>query len=71
VIISGGGTAGHINPGLAIAKYIKKREPDTEILFIGTERGLEARLVPRENFEIKMIKVRGFKRKLPWILLLR
>jgi len=64
VIISGGGTAGHINPGLAIAKYIKKREPDTEILFIGTERGLEARLVPRENFEIKMIKVRGFKRKL-------
>jgi len=47
-----------------LQKYIKKREPDTEILFIGTERGLEARLVPRENFEIKMIKVRGFKRKL-------
>lgn len=64
VIISGGGTAGHINPGLAIARYIKKKEPDAEILFVGTERGLETKLVPRENFEIKMIKVRGFRRKL-------
>ncbi|ODM25182.1 undecaprenyldiphospho-muramoylpentapeptide beta-N-acetylglucosaminyltransferase [Acetivibrio mesophilus] len=64
VIISGGGTAGHINPGLAIARYIKRMKPDAEILFVGTERGLETKLVPRENFEIKMIKVRGFRRKL-------
>lgn len=64
VLISGGGTAGHINPGLAIAKYIMKKEPQTEILFVGTERGLETKLVPRENFEIELIKVRGFKRKL-------
>ncbi|NLM59027.1 MAG: undecaprenyldiphospho-muramoylpentapeptide beta-N-acetylglucosaminyltransferase [Clostridium sp.] len=64
VLISGGGTAGHINPGLAIAKYIKKMEPDSKILFVGTQKGLESKLVPRENFEIKMIKVRGFQRKL-------
>lgn len=64
VLISGGGTAGHINPGIAIAKYIKSKNPDCEILFIGTKQGLETKLVPREGFELKLIKVRGFKRKL-------
>lgn len=64
VLISGGGTAGHINPGIAIAKYIKSKNPDCEILFIGTQKGLETKLVPRENFELKLIKVRGFRRKL-------
>ena len=64
VLISGGGTAGHINPGIAIAKYIKSKNPGCEILFIGTQKGLETKLVPRENFELKLIKVRGFKRKL-------
>lgn len=64
VLIAGGGTAGHINPGLAIAKYIKSKNPETEIMFVGTERGLETKLVPREGFELKLIKVRGFRRKL-------
>ena len=64
VLIAGGGTAGHINPGIAIAKYIKLKEPEAEILFIGTQRGIEMRLVPREGFALKTIKVRGFKRKL-------
>ncbi|NLD50556.1 MAG: undecaprenyldiphospho-muramoylpentapeptide beta-N-acetylglucosaminyltransferase, partial [Clostridiaceae bacterium] len=64
VLISGGGTAGHINPGIAIAKYIKDRNPKAEILFIGTRKGLETKLVPRENFELKLISVRGFRRKL-------
>ncbi len=64
VLISGGGTAGHINPGIAIAKYIRSKNPGCEILFIGTQKGLETRLVPRENFELKLIKVRGFRRKL-------
>lgn len=63
-IISGGGTGGHINPGLAIAKEIKAHEPDAEILFVGTENGLEGKLVPREGFNIKFIEVKGFKRKL-------
>lgn len=64
VIIAGGGTAGHINPGIAIARYIKEKDKESEILFIGTNKGMEAQLVPREGFEIKFIKVRGFRRKL-------
>ena len=63
-IISGGGTGGHIYPGLAIAKEIKAREPDAEILFVGTKHGLEGKLVPREGFDIEFIEVSGFKRKL-------
>ncbi|MDF2523625.1 MAG: UDP-N-acetylglucosamine--N-acetylmuramyl-(pentapeptide) pyrophosphoryl-undecaprenol [Clostridiales bacterium] len=63
-IIAGGGTGGHINPGIAIAKYIKQKQPDAEIIFVGTERGLETKLVPREGFELKLIKVKGFRRKL-------
>lgn len=63
-LISGGGTGGHINPGLAIAKEILKNEPDAEILFVGTKNGLESKLVPREGFEIRYIEVSGFKRKL-------
>jgi UDP-N-acetylglucosamine--N-acetylmuramyl-(pentapeptide) pyrophosphoryl-undecaprenol N-acetylglucosamine transferase len=63
-IISGGGTGGHINPGIAIAREIKAREPDAEILFVGTEKGLEGDLVPRAGFNIRFIEVRGFKRKL-------
>jgi len=64
VIIAGGGTAGHINPGIAIAKYIKQKENNAQILFIGTKRGMETKLVPREGFELKLIKVKGFRRKL-------
>ena len=43
VIIAAAGTAGHINPGLAIANKIKEKQPDSEIIFIGTTRGLEKR----------------------------
>ncbi|MCR4434563.1 MAG: undecaprenyldiphospho-muramoylpentapeptide beta-N-acetylglucosaminyltransferase [Clostridiales bacterium] len=64
VVIAGGGTAGHINPGLAIAKFITQKNPRAQIIFVGTENGLETRLVPREGFELRLIKVRGFKRKL-------
>lgn len=64
VIVSGGGTGGHINPAIAIAKYIKEKEPDSEILYVGTEHGLEKKLVPAQNIEIKYIDVYGFKRSL-------
>lgn len=64
VLLTGGGTAGHINPAVAIAKYIKEKEPESEFLFIGTERGLEKTLVPKEGFEIEFVKVSGLKRKL-------
>lgn len=64
VLIAGGGTGGHINPGLAIAKHIKQKEPHAEITFVGTKKGLETKLVPREGFTLETIVVRGFRRKL-------
>lgn len=62
ILLAGGGTAGHINPALAIAGYIKKKRPDTEFLFIGNRGGMEQRLVPQAGFEIKSITISGFKR---------
>jgi len=64
VLIAGGGTAGHINPGLAIAKKIIEKNDDAKVIFVGTQRGMETKLVPREGFELRLIRVRGFKRKL-------
>lgn len=64
VILAGGGTAGHINPALAIAETVLQKEKDSEILFVGTKKGLESTLVPRKNFNIKYISVEGFKGKL-------
>ena len=62
VIIAAAGTGGHINPGIAIANKIKKEEPDSEIIFIGTDRGLENDLVPRAGYELKHINAYGFNR---------
>ena len=59
VIIAAAGTAGHINPGLAIANRIKKEEKDSKIIFIGTTRGLENDLVPRAGYELKTIEAYG------------
>ena len=64
VIIAAAGTAGHINPGIAIANKIKKEEPKSEILFIGTDRGLENDLVPRAGYELKTINAYGLSKKL-------
>ena len=64
VLISGGGTGGHINPALAIAEKIKSCNKDAVIEYVGTERGLESKLVPKAGYKIHYIKVRGFKRKL-------
>ncbi len=61
VLIAGGGTGGHVYPGIAIGKEIKSRHPQAELLFVGTERGLEARIVPREGFELRTITVAGLK----------
>ena len=63
VLISGGGTAGHINPAIAIAKRMKA-EYQADILFVGKESGLEKTLVPKEGFDIKYIEVLGLVRKL-------
>lgn len=59
VIIAAAGTGGHINPGIAIANKIKEEEPNSEIIFIGTNRGLENDLVPRAGYELKQIEAYG------------
>lgn len=64
VIIAAAGTAGHINPGLAIANKIKDQEKDSKIIFIGTTRGLENDLVPRAGFELKTIEAYGLSKKI-------
>ena len=64
VIIAAAGTAGHINPGLAIANKIKKEEPNSKIIFIGTTRGLENDLVPRNGYELKTIDAYGLSKEI-------
>lgn len=62
ILICGGGTGGHIYPGLALARYIRKKRQDAEILFVGTARGLEKKIVPEAGFDLKEIAVRAFKK---------
>lgn len=62
LLFATGGTAGHINPALAVASYIKEQYPDSEIMFIGTADHMESRLVPNAGFEFKTIEINGFKR---------
>ena len=64
VLISCGGTGGHINPGLAIADIIKEKYPDTEFLFAGTPKGMESKLVPQAGYKMEPIKVAGFQRRI-------
>ena len=64
IIIAAGGTAGHINPGIAIAQEIKKHDSSAKITFIGTDYGLEKELVPKAGFDIKLIHSKGLSRNL-------
>ena len=68
ILISGGGTGGHIYPAIAIANKIKENMHDVEILFVGTHRGLENQLVPKAGYSLKTITVSGYKRKLSFEL---
>ena len=64
VILAGGGTGGHIYPAIAIANEFRYRFQDSEILFIGTRKGLEKELVPRNNFSLEFISAKGLARGL-------
>ncbi|WP_261810249.1 undecaprenyldiphospho-muramoylpentapeptide beta-N-acetylglucosaminyltransferase [Levilactobacillus humaensis] len=64
LIVSGGGTGGHIYPALALIKALKKRDPDAEVLYVGSERGLESSIVPAKGIPFKSTKIQGFKRSL-------
>ncbi len=61
-MLAGGGTAGHINPAIAIAKYIRKRRPSAEIVFIGAANGMENKLVPDAGFELRTFPMSGMMR---------
>lgn len=64
VILSGGGTGGHIYPAISIANKIKEKHPDSEILFIGTEKGMESDIVPKAGYTIKFVTVSYLRRKI-------
>lgn len=64
VILSGGGSAGHVNPALAIAEIIRENRPDAEFLYVGTPKGMEHRLVENAGFDFAPMKVAGFQRHL-------
>src|SRR5687768_13449637 len=61
VVIAGGGTGGHLYPGIAVARELLRREPQAVITFAGTARGIETRVVPREGFELDALRSAGLK----------
>ena len=61
VILAGGGTGGHLFPGLAVAREFQRRDEGVEILFVGTEQGIEFRVLPNEGFKLKTLPVKGIK----------
>ena len=65
VVIGGGGTGGHLYPGIAIAREILARHPDAVVTFAGTLRGIETRVVPREGFHLDLLRSAGLKGRSP------
>ena len=61
VIFAGGGTGGHLFPGLAVAREFQRRDGGVEILFVGTEQGIEFRVLPKEGFKLETLTVKGIK----------
>ena len=63
VVVAGGGTGGHLYPGIAVARELQAQHPNTIVSFAGTARGIEARVVPREGFQLDVIRSAGLKGK--------
>jgi UDP-N-acetylglucosamine--N-acetylmuramyl-(pentapeptide) pyrophosphoryl-undecaprenol N-acetylglucosamine transferase len=63
IVIAGGGTGGHLYPGLAVAKELLARSPNAQITFAGTARGIEARVIPHEGFGLDLLRSSGLKGK--------
>ncbi|HVP66094.1 MAG TPA: undecaprenyldiphospho-muramoylpentapeptide beta-N-acetylglucosaminyltransferase [Anaeromyxobacteraceae bacterium] len=63
LLVAGGGTGGHVFPGIALAEEVVTRHPDNDVVFVGTARGLEATVVPQAGFPIELIEVTGLKGK--------
>ena len=64
VLLTGGGTGGHVYPAVALANKIKEENPEAEVLFVGTATGIESKIVPKAGYDIKTITVQGFRRKI-------
>ncbi len=64
LMISGGGTGGHIYPALALIEELRRTDPDADVLYVGSTRGLEKDIVPKNNIKFKELKIQGFKRSL-------
>ena len=63
VIIAGGGTGGHLYPGIAVAEEIYRQEPDSDVLFVGTKTGIESRILPKEGYKLEIIPAGGVVNK--------
>jgi len=63
LLIAGGGTGGHLYPGIAVARELLARMPGARVTFVGTAAGIESRVVPREGFELDVIRSAGLKGK--------
>ena len=63
VVMAAGGTGGHVYPGIAVAREVVAREPDAIVSFVGTARGIESRVVPREGFDLDLLRSAGLKGK--------
>jgi UDP-N-acetylglucosamine--N-acetylmuramyl-(pentapeptide) pyrophosphoryl-undecaprenol N-acetylglucosamine transferase len=57
IVLTGGGTGGHIYPAVAVGKHMKQQHPDTQLLYIGTSRGLESRIVPEQGIPSRPLKL--------------
>jgi UDP-N-acetylglucosamine--N-acetylmuramyl-(pentapeptide) pyrophosphoryl-undecaprenol N-acetylglucosamine transferase len=66
ILIAGGGTGGHVYPGIAVAEEMMRLRPRAEVVFVGGRRGLEAQAVPESGFRIRYILTRGFPRRAWW-----
>lgn len=61
VVVAGGGTGGHLYPGIAVVRELQRRVPDMQVTFAGTARGIEARVIPREGFALDLLRSTGLK----------
>lgn len=64
IVLTGGGTGGHIYPAVAVGKHMMQNDPDTKLLYIGTAKGMESRVVPEQGIPFEAIEITGFRRKL-------
>lgn len=64
LMVSGGGTGGHIYPALAVINELKRQDPDAEVLYVGSHRGIESTIVPKQGIAFEAMTIQGFKRSL-------